>query len=456
MRKILFSALSLALLLAAAGDLCAQQLRTSYFMDNSIQRTNMNPALRPARGYLNIPVIGGTQMNFTSNALTVDNIFAKKSGKVVTFLDESVNAQDFLSKVKKNNRINIDVATNILGFGFYTGKDFWTFDIGLKVDGAVSLPKELFEFAKLGSGIEGRIYEMKDMRIKASAYSDIAFGYSRKINDKLTVGGKLKVIIGVTDMDMQMDELQVKMSADEWKVNAKGTINGTMKGIKTDGITQENGKQYFDSFEFDSFGVGGFGFGIDLGASYQLLPQLTLSAAVVDLGLIKWSADNTITGTSAANYTYKGFDLSGDGDVADDLVDSFGDLTRFEQIESQGRTTSLRTTINIGGEYAFLNNRLSVGLLSSTQLRATETYSELTVSGNWRPLRWLAATVSYSCIHSDFKTIGCALNLSPSWINLYVGTDYILGKVTPQFVPIKQKCANFYFGIGIPIGKGIR
>lgn len=190
MKIKLLSILSLVILLATTSDLCAQQLRTSYFMDQTIIRTNMNPALRPGRGYINIPVLGGTAMNFSSNGLTVENIFAKKNGSVVTFLDESVNAQDFLAKVKNNNKINIDLATTVFGFGFYAGKGFWSFDVGIKADGAVSLPKELFEFAKLGSGLEGKTYNMKDIRLKASAYSDVALGYSRKINEKLTVGGK--------------------------------------------------------------------------------------------------------------------------------------------------------------------------------------------------------------------------------------------------------------------------
>ncbi len=36
----------------------AQFLRTSYFMEGSNQRMQLNPALMPGRGYLNIPVIG--------------------------------------------------------------------------------------------------------------------------------------------------------------------------------------------------------------------------------------------------------------------------------------------------------------------------------------------------------------------------------------------------------------
>lgn len=452
MKKTLPLLFALILFVAVSTELSAQQLRTSYFMDKSIVRGAMNPALRPVRGYVNIPVLSGVSINFNSNSLTVDKIFAKRNGKVVTFLDESVNAEQFLSSIKDRNDLNIDVATNLFGFGFYAGKGFWSFDMGVKVEGNTSLPKELFEFAKVGPGIEGHRYDMKDLQIKASVYTDLALGYSRKVNDKLTVGGKLKLILGISNIDMQIDEMSATLGNEEWIVNSKGTMEATMKGLEPE-LEYENGKRYFDGFELDGFGIGGVGFGVDLGATYKLLPQLTLSAAVVDLGLISWSKANTVSGVSASNYKFDGFDLTGSDEPAEDMVNDFGELTRFESVESKGRTTSLRTTINIGGEYAFFENTLSVGLLSSTQFRAIETYSELTVSGNWRPLDWLSATVSYSFIHSKFRTIGCALNLSPSWINFYIGTDYMFGKVTPQFVPIRQKCANLYFGIGIPLAK---
>ncbi len=36
----------------------AQFLRTSYFMEGSHYRMQLNPALTPGRGYLNLPVIG--------------------------------------------------------------------------------------------------------------------------------------------------------------------------------------------------------------------------------------------------------------------------------------------------------------------------------------------------------------------------------------------------------------
>ena len=110
----------------------------------------------------------------------------------------------------------------------------------------------------------------------------------------------------------------------------------------------------------------------------------------------------------------------------------------------------VRSTLNIGAEYAILDNKISFGLLSSTRFSPIRVYSELTASANFRPLYWLNATLSYSAVHG-YNTLGWALNLAPSWINFFIGTDYMFTKVTPQFVPVKQKAVNVYFGLGVPL-----
>lgn len=52
--------LSVVLLLCFSLSGQAQFLRTSYFMEGSNQRMQLNPALMPGRGYLNIPMLPST------------------------------------------------------------------------------------------------------------------------------------------------------------------------------------------------------------------------------------------------------------------------------------------------------------------------------------------------------------------------------------------------------------
>ena len=43
------------------------QMRTSYFMEGSYFRTDMNAALAPTRGYIKIPVAGSVGFDFGNN-----------------------------------------------------------------------------------------------------------------------------------------------------------------------------------------------------------------------------------------------------------------------------------------------------------------------------------------------------------------------------------------------------
>ncbi|MEG2614606.1 MAG: hypothetical protein RR996_06125, partial [Alistipes sp.] len=49
--------------------------------------------------------------------------------------------------------------------------------------------------------------------------------------------------------------------------------------------------------------------------------------------------------------------------------------------------------------------------------------------------------------------IGLALNVHPSWINLFLGVDYVGFNYGKDMIPINLKSANFYFGLAVPILK---
>ena len=52
----------------------AQQLRTAYFMDKATLRTSMNPALRPARGFISIPAAGSISATYASNGVALGDL----------------------------------------------------------------------------------------------------------------------------------------------------------------------------------------------------------------------------------------------------------------------------------------------------------------------------------------------------------------------------------------------
>ena len=446
--------------LIGASELSAQQSRTSYFMKGSTVSTLQNPAFRPDRGYLSIPVLGGINPSFTTNGLTVDQLVYPKGGETVLFLDPSVDTDQFLKGLKTDNRIHSSMHTQILGAGWYSGKSFWTIDLSLWANASLSTPKSLFEFMKKGNGVDGTTYNIRNLQSTVESYVSVGLGYSRPVNDKLTIGGKLKFLVGAGSAEAQIDQMHAVMNAGQWNITSQGTLHVSAKDVQAQQELDNDGKPYIDGFEINEPGIAGYGAGIDLGASYRLTDRITLSAALLDFGFINWGKG--VYGVADGDFNFDGFDLVVNetatdkpsvSDQFDSLTDDLEDLVHFREQGQKSRTTMLRSTINIAGEYELVKDKLTFGLLSSTRFYQPKAHTELTVSTNYRPINWFEAALSYSFIHSQFQTYGLALNFSPCWINFFVGTDYMLTKVSTEYIPLKSRAADFYFGISIPMGR---
>ena len=277
MKKI-YTLIAAALLATGA----AAQNPTAYFMEGSTFRSQFNPAFAPLRGYVNIPAIGGVNINVGGN-IAVDNILFSRDGKLVTLLDSSVSAADALSGLKQNNLLGMDFRMNVIGFGAFTKnhKNFWSFDLNVRVNEDANLPYSLFEFIKLGT--EGQI---RNFGTSMDAYLEAAFSYSFPLmDDRLYVGVRGKFLAGLARAKMTYDRFDVSLRHDRWAVSTQGTIDVTAAGAEID--MPANG----DIFEIGDIDINptkpaGYGFAVDLGATYDILPNLQASLAVNDLGFI--------------------------------------------------------------------------------------------------------------------------------------------------------------------------
>jgi hypothetical protein len=209
----------------------------------------------------------------------------------------------------------------------------------------------------------------------------------------------------------------------------------------------------------NSPGIGGWGAGVDFGATYNLQDNLIVSAAILDFGFITWG--NSLKGyNNGTSFKFDGFDdfAAGDvensnnksiGDQIDDITDDLGYMLGFyEKAEKGKRTTMLATTLNVGVEYIYPDYRqLSFGALSSTRFNGRYTWSEARLSANIEPLSWF--NTALTCGFSNYgSSLGWAFNFHPTGFNLYAGFDYMISKWSPQFIPVSRPnlLANMGFG----------
>ena len=452
MKKLLYT---LAAVLVCTG--AAAQNPTLYFMEGVPLRSQMNPALAPQRGYFNIPVLGGLAVTAGGNT-SLDHLLFRRDGRLVTLLSPSVSSADALSDLHSKNLVNADIRVNLLGFGAYTAnrKHFWSFDLNLRTSVSTQFPYELFHFFKTGESAQ-----VRNLGLSSDAYAEAGFNYSFPIGEKFYVGARVKFLVGLARAKSYFTQFNVSLGENEWYAEAVGEleVNSNLLTIPTRQEAGQDGvyRNYYqlDDMEFDAkFKPAGYGAAFDIGATYEPIPNLLVSAAVNDIGFIAWNKASSMHGTVSRRLTFDGaqVDASGVADIDFDL----GEL-KFEQVDEESATRMLHYTMNLGAEYRLWDRRVGFGALYQIHKYDYAALHNLTASVNFQPVRWFGLSGSYSFIDNRASALGLGLNLNPGWINFCVATDVLLTKKSAQWIPIKQGRMNFNLGIGVPMGKrGLR
>lgn len=464
-----FYTLLLLLTLATTG-LHAQQYRTSYFMEGSTMRTRLNPALRSDRGYILFPTLGDLSVNLNSNALTFNTLFYPVgNGRIASLFDSRIDWATVEPHLANMNKISVDLHAALLGAGFYTPIGYWTVELSLDAVEGVNLPKSLVEFTKQGS--RATAYEMGGLSVGTDLSVTLSAGYSRRITDELTVGGRINFIGGLARANVTYNRLDATLNSDTWSIAADGTLTASLNGLrKADHLINEEGYITGDQLNAGTLlqnmkGLAGFGMTFDLGAEYVLFDRFKFSAALLNLGFLSWNPNHTVKGRSEASYELEGYSYEYDPSTGEWVSDGSGSTSlnldgRFKETAAGKTRTKMYPGVVLGAEYDIFGNRLlNAGMLFTHRRNEYYGRTEFSISATVHPIEWFTASLSYAvgnykCIGDNFfSSFGFALNFHTGWINLFLGTDYLVFNVNPQFIPLNQRAVNFNFGLSIPLGR---
>ncbi|MBQ9137655.1 MAG: hypothetical protein IJX65_03345 [Alistipes sp.] len=445
MKRLIVTIVALCALTAASA-----QMRTSYFMEGSYFRTDLNPALAPTRSYIALPVMSGMGMGMNNNFLSVDNFIYSREGQTVTALDSRVESSEFLNKLPQLGHLSLNSNINILGVGFYTKKMFWNFGINARIGVDFTAGKELFSALK---NLGNHTYDLTTVGVDGSAYTEVYLGFNRRVTKWMAIGARVKGIVGIANVNGSVTSGNFNITKSEVVGNVYGQLRGSCMMINsnyTRGEIEDTSELFLEEFNPKDIGKS-WGLAVDFGAEVRLLSDhLRLSVGVTDLGFTKWSSSGAAAAEFNYGFKYRGMNIdTGEWDAEAD-----GGLTMTEPM---GYTRRLNATLNIGAEYNILNNHIAFGLLSHTEFRQLYTLSELTASVNFRLGKVFTTTLSHTfCGRNRPGIFGFALNLHTAGPNLFFGADYIdtsyvaAGQaIAPKF----QKSFNFYMGMGLNISK---
>ena len=424
------------------SEIAAQNSQTMYYM-NIPQNHLLNPALRPSNSlYIGLPALSGINVNINNNFVNFSDVFMKgqPSDSIITFLHPDYDVNDFLAKIKDKNSLEPQTSVQLFGLGFSAGKDSYIFlDINERVEGNFVLPGDLFELALKGNeGFLGSKIDLSSLRGDLKYYREAGLGFSKNFTNKLRIGVKGKLLFGIAGASIDNRSLGITVNNDythtldaDLMVNISGPVNvyldsdQNIDSIVVDDSRFDNGKGIAEFL----IGKKNIGLGLDIGATYDISDKLMVSAAITDIGFIKWKRD--ITNLQAeSQFGFSGLnmlDVLNGTKTFEELGEEMLDSLRNSFIVFDSKvpfTTYLPFGVTLGGSFN-LSSHVSLGLLSYSRVIGKQIRESLTLSANVNLGNAFSTSFNYTVANHRFDNLGAGLAFRAGIFQFYILADRI-------------------------------
>jgi len=459
-----------------------RQPHSLYFMETIPQISQMNPAFQPrANGYVMLP-----NVNFDlSSDIALKNIFQKQGDSWVTPLEIQYDYSKLRRATgKKATMFNFAADIDLLGFGFRTDNGYFSFGCSEHVLGNFAIPSDLFKITDEGLP-PGTILDFSPLRTQGMMYMQLLFGYSYKVNDKLTVGVNVKPLMGQVAVASKIDKFKLDTgNIEQWEIDAKGNFYSSGPVDVTTKV-DDKGKEYIYSaelFDFDDYEINDWtnfgtsftnpGIAFDLGASYRIDERLTVSASLNNLGFISWKNKSNLNSvTFNGKYTFSGVEFNPlGGDDFEDLLNALGDSiieAMNYDVKHDKFKTSLTPVLHAGASYK-LNEAISVGLLSRSAFWKKGIRQSFNGSVSLQPYSFVAMNMGatwqvkgsvhfgggFTFLLGPLQFYLLVDNIPVYWSTLTIDDEkFMLNDNTPLYIPERFKTITTRVGINLVFGR---
>ena len=291
-------------------------------------------------------------------------------------------------------------------------------------------------------------------------YRELAVGYSQKVNEKISVGIRGKILFGAAFIDVENWSYGVNTNenGDKLELIHKGTGRLVLP------VTTELGDDYrVKSMEGKNAAgkyLGSFhnpGLGIDLGATINLNEKSWLSIAATDLGAI-WFRHNTMNIEQNSTYEFSNSEIADyiENDSATNYFDPFNLILKTKDdipylyrpyVDTTSFVQGLVPKTSIHYQYIF-SDRLSFGVTNQTAFYKKNILNVISVSALQKRGN-LSIFESVNLYGFNTITVGGGLQYEGRFGQIFVTADNLLA----VYQPMKNKSFSFSIGISLLLNK---
>lgn len=423
----------------------AQFETTLPTLDRLHQSSYTNPAILPSyAASIGLPVLSGMGFN--------GDIKGISTSVVVNSIDTAnrLDLNKFYNNISNNNiGFGMGVNLEVLHVRFKVKKWFYGINLSTKVSNEIGLSKEFLGLAIQGTDyFAGRTMDASSTRIAFMAYNELGFSAAHKFN-QITLGGRVKYLQGLATAqlnDFTFKWEQPSSPTGDIIVTTRGTLNTASLPYLLDSL---NGKSHKSEIEASSFtGFSNTGWGLDLGAFYDLNKDLKVGASVIDWGWISWN-NQTYNYTSNENsvvYSGVNLDQMDNDSLRQEYLDSLVNAT-LPVASDKSFETALPLKVFLTASYK-IHKKIRVGAMYQGHRVQNEFRNAYTLSLTTQLGNGFDVTTNYSNIAGTFNTFGLGIVGKAGPIQTYLIVDNI--------IPSYSHLVSFRFGMNVVWGEAVK
>lgn len=411
----------------------AQPNLAFYPLNNQFNSFEYNPAFLTSRETFTFSIfpLAGTSISLNNQQIVRDLAPKILSGEVTD--DDYEEAFD---RIIEHPIVYQNAESSLLSFTYRSKKGFFNFKIKERQYAATSGEGELMDFIFKTSVPSVAISKKQRLPAEAGHFREYSLGYSfTSRSNRLSAGIRAKLYYGKSVLSTDMQASFDSLGTDSYGLTTSGMAHISFPGniIKnlpggTDAIDLSNAN--ITDYIWNS---GNSGMGIDLGINYQLSPDLSLSASVIDLGQITWK-NNLQSRVMDQNYPldHLTFD-SQKGIIIKDEADTYKDELDFPDIppDTASFSTSLPMFVYAGVKYQ-VHPGFSVSITNRYAVIKHLNYNSFSITANLNVNQKLSLSTGYSMIGDSRFNIPMALLHEGNFGQVYLGTDNLSSFLFPS------------------------
>ena len=446
--------ISLAVLGFVSAMANAQNVSPVDFMDTNPYQLRSNASLVfPCDSYFSIG-IGNICGDFRNLDFRLKNAFSYD----VSGRPSAIDLNQLANSLNPENSMNSTFDMEVLGAGFKLRHGYLTYSHRIRFQSNCSYSDDLFQLAASGNAAfvgENNPADMK-MDMNLLGFQEFALGYQVCPTEKLSVGGRVKLLFGAAEM--QTEACNVKLYTDPDTYALRLCEDMAVRVASPMPFHADDGKLVFNNSRFDFTDLFcSPGFGVDLAATYRFGEKFSMTAAVNDLGFIRWNKTAVMLNGQIAdngefyddgNFLFQGIDVNDLQKLVSDeayrkwFLENLGNYFDFTSDNLEPYTTMLHTNFLLRGTYYINEKHRLMGQMQG-YCSGLGFHPALTVAYNANLNNYFDLCATYTMMKNSFDNLGFGVTCNLKFFHIYVATNNIIG----CFNPLNTSGVNVQAGI---------